>query len=81
MLETLALIDRWDVYAWQRDFEYAEDLPLVAILNDPSRAPLPVKPVRALLSRGLIQEVNRGDDSTIAITPAGRELLNLNGVQ
>ena len=72
MIRVLELIDEWGVYAYVP----ADDLPLVALLDDDARTALPVPSVRAVLTRGLV--VVRGDEFTrhLVLTDAGYAAIN-----
>lgn len=76
MSRTLSLIDKWGVYNYAPDHDYGTDLPLVAVLDDDDRTILPVRDVRGLLSRGLLEEIRVDEDIVgLGTSVEGRRLL------
>lgn len=76
MMRTLALIDWCGVRAYAPDGHSADDLPLVAILDDLDLTGLPVRDVRGLLARGLVMEVWEDEfPISLVLSDAGRRLL------
>ncbi len=75
MLRVLELIAEGGVYAYSPDRFFADDLPLVAILDDDDRTVLPVRAVRGLLARGLVQEAWDGEFPALEMSSAGLALL------
>lgn len=73
-IRTLALIDEWGVNSYAPDNAFGSDLPLVAILDDHDRTPLPVRSVRARLARDLAAEANDSEFFELEIADAPMEL-------